>query len=182
MPYYGTSQTGGGSGTNDHRLLAGRLDANQHPAAAIAVMPGDTLAATTVQAALDELAARPVGGGDDTEADVERIAHTTVNAYRVAVFRADGRVELASPTNPAHVNRIAGITLTSATAGQTVRLRAARTVRFEGWAWTPGLPVFLGANGTPTQTPPSAGFLQRLGHASAPDILTINIETPITRD
>jgi len=176
MPYYGVvSGDGGGGGTNDHRLLAGRSDANQHPAAAVAIAPIATLGTETVQGALEALAER--GGAEE----ITPVAAVAVGAYKAAAFRANGQIEPASHDNPAHLSRLAGITLTSAAAGAVARVSVNGLVRFNGWAWTPGAPVFVGKNGDLTEMPPVTGFVQQIGIATGADALLVGVGIPIRR-
>ena len=176
MPYYGIAGDGGG-GTNDHRLLAGRTDANQHPAAAVAVAPVDALGtAATVQDALERLAER--GGGVE---EITPVAAVAIGAFKAVAFRPDGTIEPADHDNPAHLSRIAGITLATAAAGTTARVSVNGLVRFNGWNWTPGAPVFAGLAGDMTQVPPETGCIQHIGFALGRDSLLVQIERSIRR-
>jgi len=177
MPYYGGAATGSGGGTNDHRLLAGRSDANQHPAAAVSVAPIATIGAETgtVQMALEALAKR--GGAEE----ITPVAAVAVGAYKAVAFRADGRIEPAGHDNPAHLSRLAGVTLASVLAGATARVSVNGLVRFNGWNWTSGAPVFVGKGGDLTQTPPVTGFVQQIGIATGADALLVGLGIPIRR-
>jgi hypothetical protein len=176
MPYYGVFGNGEG-GTSDHRLLSGRADANQHPASAVAVAPIQVIGADagTVQQALEALAAR---GGVEEIAPVAAVA---IGAYKAVAFRPDGQIEPADHDNPAHCARIAGVTLASAAAGSAARVAVDGPLRFDGWHWTPGAPVFVGNAGGLAPTPPATGFAQHIGFALASDALLLQIETPVTR-
>jgi hypothetical protein len=88
-------------------------------------------------------------------------------------------VGYASSDNPDHGDDTQGMTLGAATSGATVNVQRVGSVTHSGWAWTPGEPVFLGTSGLPTQTPPSDGFVQVIGHAEAADTLFLSIEPPI---
>lgn len=52
---YVWDNAGGGGGTNDHNALINRGAADQHPASSVTNTPAGTIAATTVQAAINEL-------------------------------------------------------------------------------------------------------------------------------
>lgn len=74
---------------------------------------------------------------------------------------------------------LAGITLT---AGTTVNARFAGRMIDAGWTWTPGLPIYCGANGVLTQTPPATGWLRRVAEAVSPTEIIVSIHQPILRD
>jgi hypothetical protein len=176
MPYYGVIG-GGGNGTSDHRLLSGRSDASQHPASAVAVSPIQVIGpnAGTVQETLEWLADQ---GG---RKEISPVAAIAIGIYKAAAFRADGQIEPADHDNPAHLSRLAGITLASATAGTATRVCVSGPVRFIGWNWQPGAPVFVGRNGELAQTPPETGFVQHIGFALGRDSLLVQIERAIRR-
>ncbi len=177
MPYYGVVG-GGGDGTNDHRLLTGRADAGQHPAAAIAVAPIGALGAdaATVQEALAALAERGGAG------EIAPVAAVAVGGFKAVAFRPDGTIEPADHDNPAHFGRLAGVTLAPAAAGAAARVSVNGLVRFNGWNWTPGAAVFAGKNGGLARTPPATGFAQPLGHAVAADAVQVRIGPSVKRD
>ena len=177
MPYYGGGSGTGGGGTNDHRLLAGRSDVNQHPATAVSVTAIGPLGSNpvTVQAALEALA--ETGGWTETNPT----AAIAIGAYKAVAFRSDGQIEPADHDNPAHPSRLAGITLASVTAGAEARVCAMGAVKFGGWSWIPGAPVFIGTNGDMAQAPPETGFVQHIGFALGRDALLVQIERSIRR-
>ncbi len=174
---YGCAGGGGGTGTNDHRLLTGRSDANQHPAASVSVAPIALIGADadTVQAALARLAER--SGSEE----ISPVAAVAIGGFKAVALRTDGAVEPADHDNPAHLSRVAGVTLAAAEAGAPARVCVDGPVRFDGWVWTPGAPVFVGKNGDLTQTPPATGFVQHVGFAVGRDTVLIQIERSIRR-
>jgi len=180
MPYYGTGSSGGGEGggTNDHRLLGGRSDANQHPAAAISVTTIGPLGAGAgnVQQALETLA--ETGGWTE----INPTAAVPIGAFKAVAFRPDGLLEPADHDNAVHPSRLAGVTLASAISGTAARVCAGGLARFNGWTWTPGASVFVGRNGDLTQTVPVTGFAQPIGNALGPDAIQVRIGQPVRRD
>jgi hypothetical protein len=82
---------------------------------------------------------------------------------------SDGRVGYASNDNPAHVQSPLWITMGAATTGTAVEVVMFGALTEPSWTWTPG-PLYLGAAGALTQTPPSAlggaTFLAQIGVAS----------------
>jgi hypothetical protein len=108
-----------------------------------------------------------------------RTASETLGGHRIVRSTGADTVGYASSDNPDHGDDTQGMTLGAATSGATVNVQRVGSVTHSGWAWTPGEPVFLGTSGLPTQTPPSDGFVQVIGHAEAADTLFLSIEPPI---
>ena len=169
MPYYGTLSGGGGegSGTNDHRLLVGRADANQHPAAAISVSPIPLFGrdALPAQEVLEKLA----------EHAVARIlavtAIETIPGHRAVTVAANGRAYLASSANTS-LRGIAGISGAAAHAGGTIPIVTAGVLA-GSWEFTPGV-VYLGRSGLLTQKPEmTGGWLYAVGFALSPSLLLV---------
>ena len=177
MPYYGggSGERSGGGGTNDHRMLAGRSDTSQHPAAAIAVASSAGIPeAGDLQGVLERMA-------DAGEQNISGTAAVAIGAYRAVAFRADGKLEPASHDNPAHLGRVAGITAASTEAGALAKARVSGVLAFNGWNWSPGRPVYVGAGGGLTQMPPVTGFVQQIGVATGADALLAGLGILIRR-
>jgi hypothetical protein len=93
----------------------------------------------------------------------------------------DHHVEPASSNNLAHMSTIAGIALTATSAAeeelQVVRLGE---IVDSGWAWTPGLPVYLSPTGTITQTHSTAwAFVLVVGAALSATRIVVDFRDPI---
>ena len=180
MAYYGGAGGGSSGGTNDHRLLTGRTDAKQHPATAISInaatLSGVVGEIDNAQAALEMLSRRA------KLQEITATAATAIGTFRAVAFRPDDQVELADHDTPAHLSRLAGITLNAVSAGTPSRICVEGTLSHSGWQWTPGAPVFVGRNGELTQSPPTSGFLQHLGFALGRDSLLVQVERPIRRN
>lgn len=120
----------------------------------------------------------PEGGSSEA-----RIADGTLGGHRIVRSAGDDLVGYADSTNPSHGDDTQGMTLGAADDGETVQVQRIGSVTYNGWSWTQGTPVFLGANGLPTQTPPSPdngdAFSQVIGHAEAPTVLYLSIEPPV---
>lgn len=65
----------------------------------------------------------------------------------------------ADASNTTHAYRVFGVTIGAASIGTVATVRTFGEIAESGWNWTMGEPVFLGANGNVTQTPPSAPSL-----------------------
>ncbi len=114
----------------------------------------------------------PAGGSA-----VQRIAGEQLSALRV-LYEWAGVVRYLDLQDDAHIDQVAGITLTAVEQGELVNLQLSGPLDDESWNWQPG-PVWLGAAGTLTQTPPLDGHLLFIGNAVSPTRIIINIDQPI---
>lgn len=108
----------------------------------------------------------------------QRIAGETLSALR-AVYELDGVVRYLDSSDADHIDLLLGLTLTAATPGAPVNIQRSGPIDDAGWNWAPG-PVWLGADGTLTQTPPADGYDVLIGAAMSATRLTLNIQDPIT--
>ena len=126
-------------------------------------------------------AAGPAGveGGTFTVRD----ADGALGGHRIVRSTGLNSVGYASNDDSSHGDDTQGITLGAAIDGAAISVQRVGSVTFNGWAWTPGEPIYLGTNGQPTQTEPTAeagaAFVQVLGHAEASDTLFLRIDPPI---
>lgn len=72
-----------------------------------------------------------------------------------------------------------GVSMGAASSGNDVTLQTGGKMLVTSAGWTPDYPVFLGVNGTLTQTEPTSGISQKLGVAHDQDILLIDIKTHV---
>jgi hypothetical protein len=110
---------------------------------------------------------------------IDLVADGAISGHRVVRPTAPGEVGYADSGTIAHANGVLGLTINAAIDGDTVRVQTAGRLTEPTWAWTIGLPVFLGAAGNLTQTPPAAGFQLVVAVAVAADTLVIGIKQPI---
>lgn len=87
-----------------------------------------------------------------------------LSGHRAVVATTMGAA-YADPTNPAHQDAVVGITTGAALVGETATIQAVGEMTEPSWSWTPGLPIFVGAGGTLTHTPPSSGWVQSIATA-----------------
>jgi hypothetical protein len=86
--------------------------------------------------------------------------------------QVNGQLNYASNDNVAHLAAPLWITTGAASPGSPVDVLITGLMVEPSWSWTPG-PVYLGANGQLTQTPPAAPgavFLAQVGIGDQPDI------------
>lgn len=115
----------------------------------------------------------PAGeAGSGSTEEVTKIAGVNLSGQRVVTTQSDGTVVYASNTDVSVASKPLWLTLNAALAGSAVTVLSSGELTEPGWAWTPGVPIFLGANGTLTQTPPTVGggaaFVQQVGSAEKP--------------
>lgn len=88
-------------------------------------------------------------------------AAQTLSALRLLTVTPDGRARYCE-TGEAPV----GLSLTSASVGGLVTVAGSdHVVTDPAWTWTPDAPLFAGAGGVLTQTPPLSGVWQTVGVA-----------------
>lgn len=120
-----------------------------------------------------------IDGASGAGGGVNRTAAVNLSGHRVVVPNNFGQVIYADPTNPDHTNRPKWFTTGAWTAGDTATLTADGLVSEGSWSWTPGTPIYLGAGGLLTQTPPSSGFLQVVAEVVSSTTIDFNPHPPI---
>jgi hypothetical protein len=115
--------------------------------------------------------------GQDNTFITRNTAHI-VSGERVVRLTANGTVEYAS-NEPGGYQNSAGLTKHSAIEGQPVQIASFGDYEFNGWNWTPLLPIFLGVDGFITQTPPTSGVSLQVATAISATKIFIKIGEPI---
>lgn len=125
-------------------------------------------------------------GADGVDADnvVIRTSGQAISGGRVVKLGPDGKVYLASAGVVGDATLIVGVAVT-ATSGPDESL----TVRLEGrmtdpvWSWTPGMPLYCGANGVLSHTPPAPpmAFVCEVARALTATEILVDTQTPIVR-
>lgn len=103
-------------------------------------------------------------------------AGVVLSAFTVAAVQGNFFVN-ADVNTPGLV--AVGLVDGGALAGASVNIQYEGPITNVGWNWALNLPVFVGANGALTQTPPTSGYMQVLGYPLSPTTLLIDIEEPI---
>jgi hypothetical protein len=110
--------------------------------------------------------------------DVALTAGENLSALRAVTTDGAGAAVYASNDTLANA-QVIGITSNAASAGAGVTIKTSGIVTDAGWSWTKGT-VFLGTNGTLTQTAPSGGaILVHVGRALTATTLQIDIDAII---
>ena len=111
--------------------------------------------------------------------DISLVAGVNLSALRAVTTDGAGAAVYASNATASDAV-VVGITFTAASAGQNVVIKTSGIIEDAGWAWTKG-PVYLGTNGTLTQTAPTGGaIVVPVGRALTATKLQIDIEPTIT--
>lgn len=121
--------------------------------------------------------------GETGGTDIVRPASIDLSGHRVVLLDGQGGAIYASNADHTHANRIVGMTKHAAVAGAPVALAIYGEVVEPSWNWNVDLPVYLGADGFLTQTPPeapAAKFSVVVGFPISATTLFINIGIPIT--
>lgn len=112
----------------------------------------------------------PIGPAGGT-AIITRPTATAIGGHRVVVQDADGTVSYADHTTPEHADMALGLTIEAADAGAGIQILVGGETVEPSWAWDVTRPIYLGATGLLTQTPPTTGFLQQVAIPLAADRL-----------
>lgn len=97
------------------------------------------------------------GGLVPLNVDLSLTAGVNLSALRAVTTDGSGNAVYAN-TNTLSNAVVVGVTETAANAGNTVSVRTAGIIEDANWTWTKG-PVFLGTNGTLTQSAPTGGAI-----------------------
>ena len=76
---------------------------------------------------------------------------------------------------PSDVDVIAGSSKGAGARGAQVEFVDRGLMSDPAWSWTPGLPIFVGAMGVPTQVPPSSGVTRRIAWAISATEINIDL-------
>jgi hypothetical protein len=109
----------------------------------------------------------------------QRMAAAALGGHRLVRVLADGSVDYVDSLNPLHGDDTLGVTTGAAEAGALATVQTSGALTEPSWAWMPGEPVFAGTNGSLTQAPPAAGFVQVVGFAATSTSLVIALQGPL---
>lgn len=121
----------------------------------------------------------PGGGGGSGGVIATVVAGETLSGHRAVVLHTDGLAYYASNDAPDDATRQVWLTLGAGIEGTSVQIQQLGVVTEPSWAWADG-PIFLGASGVLTQTPPVApAFIMQLAQPNGLTSLVFNPRTPI---
>lgn len=107
-------------------------------------------------------------------------AGAVISGHRM-LSAAGGLVVPADAASISSAESCVGLGLQAAAFGEPVSVLRFGRVTELTWSWAPG-PVYLGADGAMTQTPPDTGVLLQVGQAFDSHTLDVRIGTPILLD
>ncbi len=112
-------------------------------------------------------------GAVKKEQDIQAAAGENIPALRCVVVE-ENVARLASSGNPAHADRIAGISLNAASIGGTLKIRTSGELEGGSWSWNSDALLYCGLDGVLTGEPSQAGFAQIVGVALAHDRVLVS--------
>lgn len=112
---------------------------------------------------------------------VSCIAGEVLGGHRVVTLTGTPQAVYADASNAQHFGRLVGITTHAALAGESVAVQVVGKMTEPLWSWDLSRPVFLGATGQLTQTPPVTGFVLVVGMPITAQSLFINPQPPVMR-
>lgn len=111
--------------------------------------------------------------------DLTYIAATALSALRAVTLDNQGQVLYANNNTLANA-QVLGITVTAATSGFPVLVRAVGVLSDPSWNFTKGS-IYLGSNGTLTQTAPTSGLIVvPIARALSQTTIYIDVDQTIT--
>jgi len=103
-----------------------------------------------------------------------------VRGYAVKL-NALNQLERCSAFNATHLNTLIGLAKQTGNIGNVIAVAEDEFMTNTAWAWQPDKPVFLGTDGTLTQSLIGVVFVQQVGVALTPTKIVIRISQPIRR-
>lgn len=107
-------------------------------------------------------------------------AEMIVEGYAVKINTLN-QLERCSSTNLADLNTLIGLAKQTGNIGDVIAISEDEFMVNTAWAWQPKKPVFLGTDGTLTQSFIGVLFVQQVGVALTPTKIVIRISQPIKR-
>ena len=95
------------------------------------------------------------GGRVDRDDVISGIASTSISALRITTLES-GSAVYADPTDLDHASAALGFVTTAASGGASVTGYIYGSFSDPSWSWNVSAPIWLGANGTLTQTQPAS--------------------------
>lgn len=119
--------------------------------------------------------------GHDGASSFRVLINAPIGGQRVVYIDHNGDVQYASNDLVMSMNTVFGMTTEAAVAGSTINILKIGFVEEPSWSFTLGQPVFLGMNGTITQTPPTnTAFSLIVGFPVTPTKLFVSFREPIS--
>lgn len=121
----------------------------------------------------------PGAAGQAGASHLTYTASGAIGGHRLVRALGGGLVGYADNTVLADAYSVVGITQGAAANAASIDVQHMGEITEPTWTWTPGLPIFCGTLGVPTQTAPTVGFSLVIGVASSVTSIILNIQSPI---
>lgn len=122
----------------------------------------------------------PPGAAGAAGSVLEKTAGAALGGHRVVVASGADEVLVADVTDAAHLHRVLGITEGAAVQGDGIGVRFAGEMTEGSWSWTPDAPIYVGAAGVLTQTPPvGAAWLRIVAVAISATRIVVGLREPV---
>jgi hypothetical protein len=119
------------------------------------------------------------GGTVGPNLQVALVAGMNINAFQAISIHSDGKAYLASSGASSDAGKVVGVSITSATAGNTFTACLSGEVDNGGFIFAPGDQIFLGLSGALVNTPGNGVFEQPMGIAASSSRLMLEVGLPI---
>jgi hypothetical protein len=117
--------------------------------------------------------------GPTGSAEITVVAGEPLGGHRVVVLLS-GHAYHADPLNEEHRDAVVGITVGAISLGATGQVRLIGEITESSWSWVPGLPIFVGTMGVPTQVfDPARAWSRTIGIAKSATAMVVQIVAPI---
>ncbi len=108
---------------------------------------------------------------------VEATAGASLGGHRVVAI-IGGVAVYADKDTPSHRGAVRGITTQAVSNGGTTRVQVLGPMVEPSFAFAAG-PVYVGSNGSLTQTVPTTGFLQQVAYAETATNIFVDPQPPV---
>jgi hypothetical protein len=131
------------------------------------------------QAAVEVFVGNAADIGGSGEAGIEfDVADGNVSAVK-AIYKTVSGVALANNNVDLSQATVIGISISSATSGNSVRYKIVGRLEDSSFNFTINQPLYLDINGNITETAPTSGYRTRIGTALESGAIQIQIDEPI---
>lgn len=121
----------------------------------------------------------PPGEAGAAGSVLTKTAGAAIGGHRVVVASGASEALLADPSDVSHLHRVIGITEGAAVLGDDINVRFAGEMTEGSWSWTPDAPIYAGAAGVLTQTPPSGAWLRIVAVAITATRIVVGLREPV---
>jgi hypothetical protein len=105
-------------------------------------------------------------------------ARGAIGGHR-AICNDNGAATYADNTDISTAHTFVGISYNAASDSDIVNIVTAGPVTEATWNWTPKQPIYIGTNGTLTQTAPTSGYIRRIGFAQTSTTVYVQPSQPL---